>query len=108
MTNLDATTSVLAGPAELIQKKSAKIHDAAQQFEALMIGEMLFDLVFDLVHNSGTAWDAGNRPAAILLANVRCALLVHLQALRFEFFFRFFERRADGLQQTEPIRLRRR
>ncbi|MBV8808767.1 MAG: rod-binding protein [Acidobacteriaceae bacterium] len=41
MTNLDATTSVLAGPAELIQKKPEKIHDAAQQFEALMIGEML-------------------------------------------------------------------
>jgi flagellar protein FlgJ len=41
MTNLDATASVLSGAAELIQKRPAKIHDAAQQFEALMIGEML-------------------------------------------------------------------
>ena len=41
MTNLDAATSVLTGPAELSQKTPTKIHDAAQQFEALMIGEML-------------------------------------------------------------------
>lgn len=41
MTNIDASISALTGPAELMQKKPSKIHDAAQQFEALMIGEML-------------------------------------------------------------------
>lgn len=37
-----ATTPLLASPSDLLPKqKVSKIHEAAQQFEALMIGEML-------------------------------------------------------------------
>jgi Rod binding domain-containing protein len=37
-----ASTPLLSSPADLLpNRKASKIHDAAQQFEALMIGEML-------------------------------------------------------------------
>jgi len=40
--SISATTPLLSSPTEVSPKtKPSKIHDAAQQFEALMIGEML-------------------------------------------------------------------